>query len=194
MLEGVTFSHDGSITWYNGHEGNGHKIRSISDTKIKDFYVLSLVGEYALPNDLESKSVPFKIERDKTGKIKSLIFLDDSLIGNKKERYILVPGGLEKYLNQIMLEGKYKDENGNIYIFDSNCVAHWPDKEFTYVFNVDFMEQSCDAIIFFEEPVPFKKPATYGPWTHFIWKGGKLLIFKDNHNCDGKPSAVLTPQ
>ena len=195
--EYLVFAHGSKLCCHNYHESKEETIIGVSETREKDVYQLQIMEpreqkRRAIRRVIKADSRRFKAEKDETGKIKNLIFLDEAIVSHKEEAYIPIAMRLDQYVIQFLLAGKYKDEKGFAYLFDKNGVAHWPDQYFTYKIGLDSTEVPCDYIMYYEEKPG--KPTKKGLLAFFKWKNEKLLLFTRDSACDKEPFAVLTPE
>lgn len=105
------------------------------------------------------------------------------------------PHSYRSYFNSLVLTGKFKDPNGNIYIFKTTGEGIWNNKGIKYKLGLDFIHSNHDYIMVkYEENVNDEGFITYG----FKWVSNQLLLFKeikDNNDifkCERKLFIILT--
>ena len=118
-----------------------------------------------------------------------IIFITDNLENpqkitleykGKKINFVKLKGTLEDYINLITLVGKYKDHNGNIYVFNENKTAVWPNKNFKYEIGFDPIWSSDDFIYVIGE----NNKSTNIIYC-YEWKDDRLYIYNGISDRDG---------
>ncbi|HMW71994.1 MAG TPA: hypothetical protein PKD17_09255, partial [Cellvibrionaceae bacterium] len=135
--ESITFSAaDKKLTWTNFHEGFSQTIFEAGQES--NLYFLNVTApETAEP---PTKKVHFSL-LDKT-----IIFLEPGITKRTNERFVKINEPLPQHANKLLLAGKYKDSEGNIYEFSEDGQAKWPTMSFTYSFVLDRSEANCPYI------------------------------------------------
>jgi hypothetical protein len=186
------------LSWANGHEGYFRKIIHINKTSKKnEFRIVFGEREIDDPKPSEMISVLTRVKKDASGKIYSITFLEG--LDEISSDYERIPTSIEKYLNKLLLVGRYKDAKGRIYSFDEAGIAHWPLQTFSYEFYLDSFNRNKDY--FYIEYITHDKktlsivtgPIAYG----FKWKHGRLEIFQISGDeldyKEGPPLLILDP-
>lgn len=177
-LESLTiYAADKKITWTNFHEAYD---QHVSDSGKENNLLFVSVGapESTEPN---YKKVHFS-QLDN-----AIIFLEPGVAQQTNTRFIKIDEPLPQYANKLLLAGKYKDSEGNVYEFTPEGKASWPTMNFTYRFILDPIEANCPYI---ETSVRngAGEPVRFG----YKWVGAQLFFF-DITNEDAPISCSKLP-
>lgn len=121
--------------YLNFHEGGtGGRITDIVFSKEKSRYAIQL-KDYSEGSALDLKR---SVVIDQSDSAKDIIIYTDQ---QDKEKYSFVKIGQypEFYANEVVLAGNYVDENGEEYSFTKRGEAIWPDENFYYQIQLDFL-------------------------------------------------------
>ncbi len=135
--ESITFSAgDKKLTWTNFHEGYSQSIPEAGQEA--NLYFLHVTA----PETTEPavKKVNFSLAND------VLIFLEPGITHRTNERFVRINDPLPKHANKLLLAGKYKDSEGNLFEFTEDGQAKWPTMSFNYNFIVNASEANCPYI------------------------------------------------
>ncbi|MFC1490386.1 hypothetical protein ACFL6K_04180 [Candidatus Latescibacterota bacterium] len=120
---------------------------------------------------------------------------------NSEQRvtFVRLEPSIEEYINNIIIAGKYTDENGRIFEFNKSGDAIWPEKVFKYQVGLDtyWAEGKFDYFVVEGEKFQGIYPMRYG----FEWVDNKLLIYEiaevnflTQVSRKLKPLYILTPE
>lgn len=149
---------------YNYHEGVSREIEKLmllTDGKF-DITLTTKYGSnqgekyYLWVNSLENPSkMTFEYQRGKFNLIK---------IDEKDE---------EDFVNKAVLSGKYRDQAGEIYVFEDNRIARWPNESFKYRVGLDFIFGKYNDIWLIDD-----KDNNLDIYYTYEWKDSRLFIYK----------------
>jgi len=145
-------------------------------------------------NAADLSFIYFKGERDAEGVFETLSIAEPHFSKRKFVTYVRLDGELEKYINNAVIAGKYRDSQGAAYEFTEGGDAVLPDRKFAYEVSLDASAAKCDLIVSHAE-----REAEGTERIGFAWKGDKLRLFKVTGSkaplaCAAKPFAELTRQ
>ena len=135
------------------------------------------------------------------GKIDEIVWINTSNASKDTIKQIFIkvskstePHSYRSYFNNIVLTGKFKDENDNIYIFKKTGEGLWNKRRIIYKLGLDFVHSNHDYIMIKYEESINEVFITYG----FKWVSNQLLLFKeikdknDIFKCENKSFITLT--
>lgn len=125
------------------------------------------------PGPKESVRCRARVDRDQSGRLASITFLDRSLheamVGLRLFR---IDRSLAAHLNRILLAGTYVDTNGARWEFSEGQQARWPDRRFPYDVAVDTTEADCSYI----STPDRSQPGGEQRWG-YRWDGDTLALY-----------------
>lgn len=135
-----------------------------------------------------------RVERDRSGRLASITFLDGSLhealVGLRLTR---IGASLAAHLNRVLLAGTYVDANGARWEFSEGQQARWPDRRFPYDVAVDATEADCPYI----STPDRSQPGGEQRWG-YQWDGDTLSLYSVVYDskealihCEAKPFVQL---
>jgi len=99
----------------------------------------------------------------------------------KRINFVKLKGTYEDYINLVTLVGKYKDDEGNIYIFNENNTAVWLNKNLKYDIGFDPIWSSDDFISVIE-----KDNKSIDFIYCYEWKDNKLYVYNGESKNQGE--------
>jgi hypothetical protein len=186
----------GGLSWSNGHETSWRAILDLDAAKPERMALITGPWEQGKPQPANLVRVPLHLERNAAGKVKTLTFLNDTLVQAKGEPWVHLDEPVPAYLNRRLLAGSYRDTKGRAWTFTADGKAKWPDRAFAYAISIDASEADCDYI-FFAKQGEVGGTQRYG----FRWENGRLRLYSIAYpengaapiHCD-KLLAELTPR
>jgi hypothetical protein len=112
-------------------------------------------------------------------------------------KYVKANPSLEVFVNNLLLAGKYLNQEGDTCVFEESGVASWRFESFRYEIYLDCVFSYPDGFWIPDVWTPFG----WQPYCHFQWKGKKLYIYDTYKTIpDGEyaipykePLLILTP-
>ena len=171
VAESVTISAD-RLDWNDGHEASWRTILRREGSASDRLVLVTGPWEEKKPASKALLRIPVRLERDAAGKVRTLTFLDSSLVQAKGEPWVRLDEPLPAYLNRHLLAGAYRDAHGKPWKLTPEGQAVWPDRSFSYEVSTDESEADCDYIFFSQEGEVggYKR---YG----FRWEDGRLRLY-----------------
>jgi hypothetical protein len=149
---------------YNYHEGVSREIEKLRPFKEGKFNI-GLTGKYGSDqkeqyflqvDSLENPSkMTFEYQRGKFNLIK---------IDERDE---------EDFVNKVVLSGKYRDQTGEIYVFEDNRIARWLNESFKYRVGLDFVFGNHNDIWLVDD-----KDKNLGIYYTYEWKDNRLFVYR----------------
>lgn len=164
------------FTWrqiYNFHEGVTLKIINIENTEKQNKYKI-------ITNQKRDKNNPvfdyFTI--DKNYNLTKILWRHEwykfeFLFEERESIFVKLTKPLHIFINESTIAGSYIDNKNKKYIFTSDGVAKWPNKEFKYKIQTDMIFQSCDYFLELNDKNANQKEIMYS----FEFKNKQLLIY-----------------
>jgi hypothetical protein len=156
-------------------------------------YRLVLAKKNEPTSSTEAEFLWFKGQRDADRKFRELDFKDPFIMEGKWATYKHVGMELGPVVNGIVLAGRYKDQDGQEWLFTETGQASFPDKSFYFELSINDKTAGCE---YFEgEDMASEDGKSY---YGYAWKAGKLQLFrakisKERVRCEAKPFVELTP-
>jgi len=162
--------------------------------KAKSYRLAVAKEDTGVVNSSDLSFIYFKGERNADGVFKTLSIAEPHFSKRKFITYVRLDGELEKYVNNAVITGKYRDAQGAAYEFTEGGEAVLPDRKFAYEVSLDARAAKCDAIVSHTE-----REAEGKERIGFAWKGDTLRLFQVTGSkaplaCAAKPFAELTRQ
>jgi hypothetical protein len=88
--------------------------------------------------------------------------------------FVRINEPIHVHINKIVIAGKYQDNNGNKYYFNSNGSTNWPKKGYNYELCIDYNMIQNDCIMF-SDSLNQNKIFYYG----YSWKDSTLRFHKE---------------
>ena len=163
-------------------------------SKPKSYRLAVAKEDTGVVNASDLKFIYFNGERNADGVFKTLSIAEPHFSKRKFVTYVRLDGELEKYVNNAVIAGKYRDAQGAAYEFTEAGEAVLPDRKFVYEVSLDAPAAKCDVIVSHTE-----REAEGKERIGFAWKGDALQLFevtgsKAPLTCAAKPFAQLTRQ
>jgi hypothetical protein len=170
---------EGRLDWSNGHEASWRRIVRIESLDNETVLVVAAWEEpSSQPKDLVR--VPVRLERDESGRLQSLTFVDGVLVTAHGQPWTRIEEPVAVHLNKKILVGTYRDGQGRTWTFTPEGKAVWPDRTFNYEVSIDASEADCDYI-FHPQKGEVGETKRYG----FRWQDGRLRIYAIAYPQDG---------
>lgn len=174
-----------SVTSY--HEGLNFLIRGVQITGDK------VAVKVDSQDDDTEEITTLNIELKKTAD--GVTLASGALWGEEHITYRKLPGTVASFVNGLTLAGKYVDDKGKPYVFETNGDVVWAGRKVGYEIVLDPFEADCDYLIQNDPDQP-DAMILFG----FRRQNGKIGIYElveSNEmpiQCAKKPLATLTPK
>lgn len=155
----------------NFHEGVWYEIKRVevlSKGMLYNIYLSEVVG-------MPGYSYSMIIEKKKNNnffKVSVHPDTDRRSYEITKEEYVKANPSVENVINRKVLEGRYTDERGRLFLFTKDLMAVWPEKKFKYTICTDIMS---DVDCFYEVDEKGRGLSRF----LFEWKINSLVIKRD---------------
>lgn len=177
--ESVTISGQ-RLAWSNGHEASWRAIVRLESTPPDRAVLVAGPWEEEHPKPVDQIRIPLRLERDPAGRVKTLSFLDGTLVEAHGQPWVRLDEPVPAYLNRRLLAGTYRDVQGKTWKFSPDGQAIWPGRSFRYEVSTDDSEADCDYL-FHEKKGEVGGYKRYG----FRWDQGTLRLYEIAYPDDG---------